>query len=97
MFCYSQDEKGKDLLIAICDKSILGQEFEFRDTSFKVGKDFYGKNKCKENKIKEVLKEATIINAVGKNIINFLIENEVIDKENIIEIGDTVHAQMAKL
>lgn len=97
MFYYSKYERGKDLLIAVCDKDILGQEFQFRDTSFKVEKKFYGKKECDKKEIKKILKEATIINAVGENIVNFLIENEVINKENIIEIGDTVHAQMAKL
>jgi len=43
------------------------------------------------------MKNATILNLVGKEIISLAIEEGIIDKESVLTIGETVHAQRAKM
>jgi len=87
----------KDFLVAVCDKEIINREFLFNDIIFKTNEEFYGKEIHTEEDIKEILSKATIINAVGKNIIELLIKEDLIEKEKIIKIGETLHAQMVRL
>jgi len=43
------------------------------------------------------MKNATILNIVGKYIVTLAIKEGIISKECVIEIGETLHAQKAKL
>ena len=45
----------------------------------------------------ELAGEATIINAVGNNIIRLLIENNAVDSSGVIEIGGVKHAQIVTI
>lgn len=97
MFCCKTYKYGKDVMVAVCDKEVLGKEFLFGDVNFKVKKGFYGEDVHSKEEIKKILKDATIINAVGKNIVNLLIKEGLIDERYVMKIGDTLHAQMVKL
>jgi len=96
MFSYKIFKTPKEVLVAVCDKEILGKKFH-EDIRFEVKKSFYGERVCGEEELKEILKEATIINAVGNNAIDFLIKENLVDKKRIIKIGDTYHAQVVAI
>jgi len=92
MFSYNVFRTGKEILVAVCDREILGKNFG--DADFRVNEKFYGGNSCSEDELKEILDEATIINAVGNKIIDFLFRENIIDEKGIIKIGDVPHAQV---
>jgi len=43
------------------------------------------------------MKDATILNLVGKEIIDIALDEGLINKECVLVIGGTVHAQRAKM
>ncbi|MCD6368123.1 MAG: DUF424 family protein [Candidatus Aenigmarchaeota archaeon] len=97
MFYYKTYKYEKDLLVAICDEELLGKSFPFGDVTFVVKKDFYGGESCDQKDVLRIIENATIINAVGKNIVKLLISNGFIDEDKVLEIGEVLHAQMVKI
>ena len=95
-FCKTYEDE-KDFLVAICDKNLLGEELPFKEIIFKVEESFYGNKLHNENQIKNIMRKATVINAVGNNIVDLLLKEGFIEENKIIKIGDTLHAQMAKI
>ena len=93
MFSYKIFKMPKDTLVAVCDQEILGKKFE-NDIIFEIKEDFYGGNNCGEDELREILKDATIINAVGNKVIAFLVKENFVNKKGIIKIGDVLHAQV---
>ena len=96
MFSYRIFKVQKEVLVAVCDKEILGKKFRWNPI-FEVKESFYGGNTCGEKELKEILKNATIINAVGNRVIDFLIKENFVDENNVIKIGDVFHAQVVTI
>ncbi|MEM7819671.1 MAG: DUF424 family protein [Candidatus Aenigmatarchaeota archaeon] len=93
-FSFKIFKYGKDTLLAISDFSILGKTFEDGDMQLNVSRDFYFEKTCDEKSIKRLIESATIVNAVGKNIINLMIKEKMIKKDDILEICGVPHAQI---
>ena len=90
--CHSIKEQ---LVVAICDKNLLGKEIG-KKLKIKVKKEFYGGELVDENKTVELMKKATIGNLLGKEIVKLAVEKKFITKENIILIDDIPHTQFLK-
>ncbi len=94
MFSYRIFKTDSDTLLAIADKPLLGKEFAEGDCKITVSREFYHENFCDESTAMELARSATIINAVGENIISLLIKEHTISRENILLIGGIPHAQV---
>lgn len=88
---------GTETLVAGCDAEIAGRTFQENDLCLEVKEDFY----CGECMTLEasgaLLVRATILNLVGEKIVGKAIELGLVDPENVLRIGETVHAQMVRL
>lgn len=93
-FSYKIHESGEDMVLAVSDASILGKKLEENELVFHVSEDFYSQETCDENNIKDLIKSATIINAVGKEIINLMINEKIIKNDKVIRISGVPHAQV---
>jgi hypothetical protein len=81
-------------MLAISDASILGKRFEERDMQLEVTEDFYSGSTCNKADALKLIRSATIINAVGDNIIGFMVEKKLIEKDRVLKIGGVPHAQI---
>ena len=86
-----------DYLVAACDENTLGKKFSFNDITFEVKESFYRGEKITLEEIKPFLEKATILNLVGTQIIGKCMEWGYIVEENILDLGETIHAQMVKV
>ena len=93
MFSYSLTKVRKEVLLAVCDLEILGRTLD-EEMRFQVSESFYGGRKCSEDMLAELIEEATIINAVGSNIIRFLVEKGYVEEDKVIRVGGVPHAQV---
>jgi hypothetical protein len=93
-FSYRITQHGSDIILAISDHVLIGKKFEENDLQLAVSKEFYCGQVCGASKIRELIRSATIINAVGKNIISLLLEEKLIESKNIIMIQGVPHAQI---
>jgi len=77
---------GGKKIVSIADKEIIGKEFEEGERYLHVSERFYKGEEKKEGEIIKILEDANSVNIVGKNSINFAVNNRLVDKESILTI-----------
>ena len=93
MFCYKLTKNENETLLAMCDEELIGKKIK-NDIQVEITEDFYGNEKCDEEKALMLVKQATIINAIGSKTIEFLKKNDIVDEKFILKIKDVPHAQV---
>ncbi len=64
----------KNLMLNICDLDVLGKDIIQDDLTMNISKNFYGERVIDYDEAKTLIKKASIINMVGKNIVSLSIE-----------------------
>jgi len=88
---------GKHVLLAACDEELLGEVLRDGKIVFKIGEEFYKGPKMPVNEAVELMKESTVVNMVGHNIVKKAIEQGLVHPEAVIEICGVPHAQIVKI
>jgi len=65
--------RAGDVVLAVADEELMGREFEENELVLRVG-SFYRGELVREEQVKSILRDATIINAVGERAVQALIE-----------------------
>ncbi|MBD3227149.1 MAG: DUF424 family protein [Candidatus Lokiarchaeota archaeon] len=88
-------KRKKDILVASCDDHLLDKTIKEGNLTIKVSSKFYGDKKLHIDDVECInnLKNATMTNLVGKNIIKKAIDLNIIHKSAIIYINGIPHAQ----
>ena len=77
-------------VIAICDKSLLGEKFEDGKKQLHIKEGFFGGKNIEKgeliDKMKDYDKEDATFNIVGENSVNAALEAEIINKEGIKKV-----------
>lgn len=84
------------LLVSVCDPDVLGETFENGDVSLTVEEDFYAGEAADEvdaEAVIESLGRAAVANLVGTECVEVAIEAGIIDAGQVLEVGETLHAQ----
>jgi len=81
-----------EVVLAMADEELAGKEFEEGDFRLSVGL-FYQGELVDEERAKQLLKDATIINAVGKRAVGLLIEAGLIKERFVKTVQGVPHAQ----
>jgi hypothetical protein len=89
--------QGRDTLVAICDAEILGKTLEGGRVPFKVSERFYKGTLCDLAEAIEAMGKASIVNMVGKRIVEAAVECNLVQEAGIIYIGNVPHAQIVHL
>tara|TARA_Y100000310_G_C20649588_1_gene798607 strand:+ start:1772 stop:2065 length:294 start_codon:yes stop_codon:yes gene_type:complete len=86
-------QQGKSI-IAICDKELIGQNYEENNLQLDLTSDFYkGEEKTVEH-IADVLRNCDIINLVGKKSIQLGLKEGILTDDEIKTIQGVPHAQV---
>ena len=80
----------KRMILAVCDKELIGKKFEQEGLQLDLNSDFYKGEEKTEEEILNLFKQAYIINLVGKKSI-MLGSKQGIIKE-VIKIKEIPHA-----
>ncbi len=86
-----------EVLVAVCDSDIVGKTFREGDLKIEVKESFYGEREVGEEEVKRALRMATIANITGRKAVELAIKIGIVDKENVLKIGECWHAQMVVL
>jgi len=89
--------QGRDTLVAVCDAEILGKTLEGGRVPFTVSERFYKGTLCDLAEALEAMGKASIVNMVGKRIVEAAIEGNLVQEAGIIYLGDVPHAQIVHL
>jgi len=96
--CYMKVRKiGNHVLLSICDAEILGKTFREGKIVFQVTKEFYGEEEVEIEEAIAMIENSTIVNLVGKNVVEKAVEKGYVHPEAILRIEGVPHAQIVKL
>ena len=93
MICKLHKNPEGQIIIALLDSDLLGKKFTQNELQLDLTSDFYKGEEKTEHEILHLIKDAYVINAAGKNCIDLLLKNKLIEKQNIITIDSIPHAQ----
>ncbi|HDI06767.1 MAG TPA: DUF424 family protein [Candidatus Bathyarchaeota archaeon] len=88
---------GKSVLLAICDVEILGKTLRQDKIVFHIKEEFYKGTKVNVEEAVALIEQSTIVNMVGKKIVEKAIEKGYVHPEAVIEIQGVPHAQIIKM
>ena len=92
-FSYKTYRQGADVLLAISDSAIVGKTLKTAHASIDVS-GFYKGEECGERKALELIRGATIVNAIGQDVVALMLGNKLLDKSMVLEIAGVPHAQI---
>ena len=84
-------ENGK-LLLAVCDSDLIGKKFEEGKKQLDLDADFYKGEEKSEIETIDLMRNAYVINLVGKNSVTLAINEDLISGENVEEINGVPYA-----
>ena len=85
---------NNSLVIAICDKDLIGKTLKDKNLTLKVSEHFYKGKDLNEEEVLKIINKASNINILGKKSISFALKNKLIKKEDIIKVQNAPHAQI---
>jgi hypothetical protein len=88
---------GEHVLLAACDEELLGKILRDGKLVFKVKEEFYKGPKMPVEDAVELMKESTVVNMVGANIVKKAIEEGLVHPEAVLNICGVPHAQIVKI
>jgi hypothetical protein len=97
VICIKVHRQGSEVLVAACDEDIVGKTFRGNDLKITVSASFYKGDCGDEDMLVNRLQMATIANLVGRKTMEIAIKHGFVDPENILQIGEVPHAQMARM
>ncbi|MBN2251447.1 MAG: DUF424 family protein [Candidatus Altiarchaeota archaeon] len=88
---------GGEVLVAACDREVLGGVYSEGSLRFEVGRSFYcGELVCLEE-LSRALSVASIANLAGEKVVGLAVSLVYVDEENVRCIGGLKHAQFVSL
>jgi len=88
---------GKNVLLAICDTEILGKTLREGKIAFHVKEEFYRGAKVGIEEAVAMIENSTIVNMIGKNVVQKAIEKGHVHPEAVLNIEGIPHAQIVKI
>ena len=88
---------GEYVLLATCDEELLGETLKDGKLVFKVGEEFYKGPKMPVEDAVELMKESSVVNMIGANIVQKAIEKGLVHPEAVLNICGVPHAQIVKI
>ncbi len=90
-------KSGSEILLAACDKKLLGKILKDGELKLHIKKDFYYEVYVDSRTFINALKMATIANLVGEEVVSIAIEEGYVNKENVIHLKNVPYAQFVKM
>lgn len=87
----------KRLILAVCDKDILGKKFEDSKRVLDLSSSFFKGEEKPKAEVIMLMKKAYTLNIVGEESVELAIECGIIDKTQIIHVKNVPHAQAVVL
>ena len=82
------------LLVAVCDRELVGQTFNDGTLSLEVSEFFYKGDLAEPADVRRALEGAVVANLVGERAIAAALEGGFMSESNILTIDGVPHAQM---
>ncbi len=94
--CINTIKQGRHVIVAACDAELLDKSLQYGKIKFIVRKDFYGGSRVFLEEAIEIMKIGTIINLVGKQIVNGALKQGLVHPNAVINIAGVPHVQIMR-
>ena len=88
---------GSEVLVASCDEGISGKKFSQGKLVLDVTKSFYCDKLLEGPEVCALMKDATILNIVGADIVKLAIKEGIILEQSVLKVKGIPHAQMVRM
>ena len=88
---------GRETLVSICDKDILGKKFKEGKLKIHINENFYKGDLVPIAEAIKTLETATIANLVGRNTVSHAIKEGYVNEDSVIYIQGIPHVQIIKI
>ena len=88
---------GRNVLLSMCDKEILGRTLHEGKIVFCVKENFYKGTRVALDEAVSLIESSTIVNMIGKNVVKKAIERGYVHPEAVLHIEGVPHAQIVRL
>ena len=85
---------GGQLILAGCDKDLLGRRLEAGELMFPVSENFYGGDLVNDETFLRMLEQVTSANIIGNHCVDLLIDHGIVDSDSVAMIGGFKHVQI---
>lgn len=82
------------MILAACDEDLLGKKIEEDTFVLDLSSDFFNGTKLSDIEFLKLAKNAYMTNAVGKKVIELLLENAYITKTSLRYVKKIPHTQI---
>jgi hypothetical protein len=97
IMCLKVHKVRGEVMVAVCDRDLLGKTFEEGKLCLTVEAAFFGEEEATAREVAEALAGATIANMVGERAVACGIKTNCIDGRNILKIDGVPTAQMVRM
>jgi hypothetical protein len=80
-------------VLAVCDTELVGQKYVDGDRQLDLTSDFYKGEERTDHEVGDLIRNADIVNLVGKNAVKLGLQEEVITQDHVVVIAGIPHAQ----
>jgi hypothetical protein len=87
-------KNGDNVLVAACDKELLGIKLKHGNAAIEIRRDFYEGEDVSEEELQNALQRATTANLFGEKTVNCAVKCGLIDPDSVIMIDCVPHAQI---
>ena len=87
----------RDTILAACDEGLVGRTFKEGNKRLDVSEIFYKGQAVDRDALVAMMKDASIMNLVGEEVISVAVEEGYVSEDSIIVIDGVRHAQVVLL
>jgi len=88
---------GSEVLVAVCDREVLGKRFSEGRVSIEVHEAFYKGTLMSISEAIKIISRATIANLVGNRIVSEAVRAGLVHPDAVLKIGNVLHAQIVRM
>lgn len=81
-------------VVAICDEDIFGKKFEDGNVQLDLTSNFYNGDKISDESALQIIRNANVINVVGKESVSFVKNAGISEANNILFVDKIPHVQI---
>ena len=79
-------------ILSMCDKEIIGKKISEKKLQLDLSSNFYKGEEKTDDEVREMVKEAYVLNIVGEKSVGFCLKEGWISKDKVIKIKNTPYA-----
>ncbi|MDD3178214.1 MAG: DUF424 family protein [Candidatus ainarchaeum sp.] len=88
---------SKNKILAVCDSNLVNTKIILKNFEIMISSSFFGEKIISEKEVLDFFKDCDSVNCFGKKSCGFFINNNLINKDQVIFLNKVPHVQIYKI